>query len=63
MKIPYNGVFADIFSLGIVLFMLYTHKPPFKVADSEDPWFKQIINHNYQKFWELHKMSGVSSEC
>jgi len=49
----YNGFKADIFSLGVILFNLYTGKNPFfKLPIKEDKIYKYIFHENYPKFWE-----------
>ena len=35
----YNGISADVFSLSVVLFIMYTGKPPFRDASFEDEWY------------------------
>lgn len=50
-KKPYLGVPSDIFSLGVSLFVLVTGKMPFKHALVDDPYYKEIVAKNYEKYW------------
>lgn len=63
-KKPYLGVQADIFSLGVCLFVLVTGKMPFKHALIDDPYYREIVKMNYNKYWEKIslKIIPVSSE-
>lgn len=63
-KKPYLGVQADIFSLGVCLFVLVTGKMPFKHAMPDDAYYREIIKMNYNKYWEKisSKIPLVSNE-
>jgi len=50
-KKPYLGIPSDIFSLGVSLFVLVTGKMPFKHALVDDPYYKEIVAKNYDKYW------------
>jgi hypothetical protein len=47
----YNGAQTDIFALGVVLFSLYMGRPPFKLADINDPFYRLIFTHQTDEFW------------
>ena len=49
----YDGFKADIFSLGVILFILYTGKKPFKkqINIKYDPFYNYIKHGNYEQFW------------
>ena len=49
---PYNGIKADIFSLGVILFNLATGKIGFIEANINDLYYKYIINRHYSKYWK-----------
>ena len=51
-KIPYNGVKADVFSLGVVLLIINLGIPGFKKPSSNDYYYKYIYNKNFDKYWE-----------
>jgi len=48
---------CDVFSLGVLLFILVTGGPPFKEAQTQDPWFRPLCKKppQYKKFWSNHK--------
>ena len=50
-----NGVKADIYSLGILLFNLITGKYCFTFANYADNLYKYIIEKNYELFWTAVK--------
>ena len=57
LRRPYNGKSADIFSLGIVLFILVTGKLPFKMALPNDNLYKYISRGDYVEFWKRKKVN------
>ena len=50
-KQPYQGYVADIFSLGVILFVLYAGHPPFDKASSSDRYYTWIHNNRTEVFW------------
>lgn len=50
---PYKGVNVDIFSAGIILFIIYVGIPPFDKATKKDPFYK-ALNIKPEKFWDAH---------
>ena len=52
---PYNGVQADIFSLGVVLINLVTSKIGFIEANKRDRYYKYIILRRYDAYWNKVK--------
>ena len=49
---PYDGVKADIFSLGVILLNLVTSNIGFKDAKEEDKYYINIKKKKYDKYWE-----------
>ena len=52
---PYDGVKADIFSLGVVLLNLSTCKIGFCQSTKKDKYYRHIILKNYETYWNLVK--------
>ena len=48
---PYLGVYDDIFSLGVTLFILVTGNLPFRLPIPGDSLYQYIINTDYINFW------------
>jgi serine/threonine protein kinase len=48
----YEGLKADLFAMGVILFVLYTGAPPFLSVN--DRIYARIRNNNYASFWQLH---------
>ena len=63
-KKPYLGDKSDIFSLGVSLFVLVTGKMPFKHALVDDPYYKEIVKGDFDKYWTKleSKVPPVSKE-
>ena len=51
-KNPFLGYSADIFSLGVVLFILVVGSIPFKEASAYDESYKLIIKGEFDLFWK-----------
>lgn len=49
-KTPYSGIKADIFSLGVLLFIMVVGHPPFTRAVPQDKWCHMLYTCN-NKFW------------
>jgi len=61
LNLPYSFA-ADIFSAGVVLFILLTGYPPFEQAQKSDRWFRPLAKGEYDKFWELHASCPISND-
>jgi len=54
---------CDIFSCGVVLFILLTGYPPFEQAWREDKWYRPMCEVNPEAFWKLHKRANLDDDC
>ncbi len=52
MKTPYYGVYNDIFSLGVIMFVVVTGAMPFRMAVFNDIFYSYIIKGDYEGFWK-----------
>ncbi len=57
---PYGGTAVDVFSIGVVLFVMLTGRYPFKWAHEQDESYKPLSEGKYEKFWTIfEKMSKM----
>jgi len=59
---PYD-LTCDIFSAGVVLFILLTGYPPFEQAQVSDRWFKPLAKGDYEKFWKSHNGCAIANDA
>jgi len=52
-KRPFVGKPADVFSLGVILFVFHFRMLPFPIANDADSRYGLIIKEDYEKFWEV----------
>ena len=57
---PYRGAQIDIWSAGVVSFIMVTGRPPFEQARRSDWWFNAICDGFEARFWNAHKRSSPS---
>ena len=56
----YDGAKADIFSAGVTLFLMLTKCPPFRTANSKDPYFRRLSASDKKAFWKI--FNGIDIE-
>ena len=59
---PYDGILADIFSLGQLLFILVTGQFGFKSATPNDHFYGLIMAQNLDHYWQLIANHNLSQE-
>lgn len=47
----YDGYKSDIFSVGVILFVIVHGIFPFSEAKQEESYYKYIYQENYRKYW------------
>eukprot|EP00331_Platyophrya_macrostoma_P033964 CAMPEP_0176442190 /NCGR_PEP_ID=MMETSP0127-20121128/21662_1 /TAXON_ID=938130 /ORGANISM="Platyophrya macrostoma, Strain WH" /LENGTH=380 /DNA_ID=CAMNT_0017827145 /DNA_START=70 /DNA_END=1212 /DNA_ORIENTATION=+ len=56
----YDGTKADIFQLGILLFIMLTAQPPFLKSVVQDGWFALLARGRWDEFWDYKEKGLVS---
>lgn len=51
---PYDARMADIFTMGIILFIMRAGHPAFHTAEGSDEYYKYIAADKPAKFWKKH---------
>jgi len=54
---------CDIFSCGVIMFILITGHPPFKEARRDDPIYKYLCESNTGAFWKIHRSVEIDDYC
>ena len=62
MKTVYDGHKADIFSLGVILFIMAQGTFPFNEATSQDYFYKYMIQGKHDKYFKKTGSSGLSDD-
>lgn len=58
----YDGFKSDIFSLGVLLFVIRVCKFPFQVSASFDKRYRLIMYRNYEEFWQEFEKENLSND-
>ena len=57
-RIDHDPKKADIFSIGVILFIMVTKHCPFIRAESTDKYYRHFIKGDLEGFWKLHETSN-----
>ena len=57
---PFNGIKADIFSLGTLLFILVNGILPFHSSQKFDVYYSRIIVKKYQEYWNSETIRNLN---
>jgi BR serine/threonine kinase len=49
---------ADLFSAGVILFIMATKHCPFIRAEATDKYYSHIVKHDFGSFWKMHRKSN-----
>lgn len=58
----YSGKVADIFGIGLILFMMRSQTRAFGRASADDPYYKYLATNRPEKFWSAHLQSKDSDD-
>ena len=58
----YDGIKSDIFSLGVLLFVIRVGKFPFKYSIYNDKRYRLIMEKDYESYWNGFKKENLSEE-
>ena len=50
----YSGEAVDLFSLGVIIFIILSGGPPFRLPKYDDSHYKNLVTGNFSGFWKLH---------
>merc|ERR1719159_471185 len=57
LKAKKYGPSVDIFTMGVILFSLYSGFPPFREQKKTDWWWDKLAKKNYALFWKAHEQA------
>lgn len=53
---------ADIFALGVIIFITVMGRFPFEYAQGTDKLYKLLKNKQYDLFWQQHKIESLEDK-
>lgn len=59
----YNGLKVDLFSAGVILFILIRGIFPFKEARKEEFFYSMLVQGKYSEYWDKVQGGYLSAEC
>ena len=59
---PYDGQLTDVFSCGVILFILARGIYPFREAKITDLYYKLLFTENFADYWAKVGATNLSSE-
>jgi len=59
----YNGLQVDLFSAGVILFILIRGIFPFKEARKDEFFYSMLVKGHYNEYWEKVQGAYLSDEC
>ena len=62
MDESYCGEEADIFSLGVCLFLMVVGYSPFRMADVQDPYYRCLMKPDKTRFWKIFNDIPISDQ-
>lgn len=61
-KVEYDSKVSDIFSAGVVLFIMYTKFCPFINVNKNDIYYSRILKKKWHDLWELYDTSCMNDD-
>ena len=56
-QVEYQPVMADMFALGVIVYILHTGREPFEMAKSNDNLYKFFAHNQHRGFWDFQERS------
>lgn len=59
----YSGLKVDLFSAGVILFIIIRGIFPFKEARKEEFFYNMLAGEKYSEYWEKVQGNYLSADC